>query len=83
MKTFKNKDMKITNKHTGYSFNLSEKQTANFFYTKNAKGEYINSSEDYTIENESDISDTRHYITCIGLFLLMVASGLLHIQWNY
>ncbi len=83
MKTFKNKDMKITNKHTGYSFNLSEKQTANFFYAKNAKGEYINSSEDYTMENESDISDTKYYLTCIALFILTIASGLLHIHWNY
>ena len=38
--------MKITNKHTGFSFNLSEQQAADFFYCKNAKGEYINKSED-------------------------------------
>ena len=45
--------MKITNKHTGFSFNLSEEQAADFFYCKNAKGEYINKSEDYTIEDEN------------------------------
>ena len=76
--------MKITNKHTGFSFNLSEKQAADFFYCKNAKGEYINKSEDYTVEDErNEISTFKFFIAMAGLVALTYCSLYLFFQWNF
>ena len=67
--------MKITHIKNGHSFELNETEAADFFFR--------NDHNDYEIEEISKISDIRHYLTCIALFILMVASGLLHIHWNY
>ena len=76
--------MKITNKQTGFSFILSPKETADFFYSKNAKGKFINTSEDYNIEDtERSISNTKFYFACVGLLALTVSSFLLHLHLNY
>ena len=75
MKTLKNYIMKITHIKNGHSFELNETEAADFFFR--------NDHNDYEIEEISKISDIRHYLTCIALFILMVASGLLHIHWNY
>ena len=76
--------MKITNKKTGHSFNISGKGAADFFYSKNAKGKFINTSEDYNIEDtERSISNTKFYFACAGLLVLTVSSFLLHLHLNY
>jgi hypothetical protein len=43
--------LRLTNKQTGHTFNLSPKEAADFFYTKNARKEFINPSEKYVIQN--------------------------------
>ena len=76
--------MKLTNKKTGHSFNLSGKGAADFFYSKNANGQYINLEEDYSIDNDTnDISQTKFFFCCLGLFVLVISSFLLHIHLNY
>ena len=76
--------MKITNKHTGFSFNLNPKETADFFYAKNAKGEFINKSEDYKIEDTyKEISTFRFFLLIVGLVALTYCSLYLYFQWNY
>ena len=80
---YKNK-MKLTNKHTGFSFNLSEKQAADFFYAKNAKGDFINKSEDYTLEDShKEISTFKFFMGMVGMIVLTYASLYLYFQWNY
>ena len=46
---------KLTHKLTGHSFKLSFVETAEFFYKKNANGEYINLFEDYQVEEVKKI----------------------------
>ena len=75
--------MKLTNKKTGHSFNLSGKGAADFFYAKNAKGEFINKSEDYSINNKNEISQLKFFLACVGLMALSLASFLLYLQLNY
>ena len=76
--------MKLTNKKTGHSFNLSGKGAADFFYSKNAKGKFINNKEDYTInDNKNEISQFKYFLTCFSLIALSLASFLLYIQLNY
>jgi hypothetical protein len=77
--------MKIINKHTGYSFNLSPKEAADFFYVKNSRGKYINTSDDYdVIEDKKELmSDFKFYLLCIGVVGLFMGSILLHIHLNY
>ena len=76
--------MKITNKHTKFSFNLNPKETADFFYAKNAKGEFINKSEDYKIEdNHNEVSTFKFFIGMVGMIILTYCSLYLYFQWNY
>ena len=79
--------MKIKSKKFGHSLNMSNKQYADFIYAKayNQDGKFksLNTSEDYIVVNESKVSNTKFYLTCIGLTVLSIASILLHIQWNY
>ena len=76
--------MKITNKKTGHSFNLSGKGAADFFYAKNAKGEFINSIDNYIVNDDSkEISDFKYYLCLASMMFLMVASAFLHIHLNY
>jgi hypothetical protein len=76
--------MKVTNKQTGFSFILSPKETADFFYSKNAKGKFNNPPEDYKIEDfDRSISNTKFYFACAGIFALTIASFLLHLYLNY
>ena len=76
--------MKITNKHTGHSFNLSGKGAADFFYAKNAKGKYINTLENYSIDDKkNEISQMKFFICCFGLIALSLGSFLLHLHLNY
>ena len=76
--------LKLTNKQTGHSFNLSPKEAADFFYTKNARKEFINPSEKYVIQNISnEVSTFKFWLCCIALILLFMGSILLHIQLNY
>ena len=74
--------MKIKNTKFGHSFELNNQQTADFLHAKNARKQFINLN-DYEVIQESKVSDTKFYLTCIGLTVLTVASALLHIQWNY
>jgi len=76
--------MKITNKKTGHSFNLSGKGAADFFYSKNAKGECINLGDDYSIDDETnEISQIKFFLCCFGLIALALGSFLLHLHLNY
>ena len=75
--------MKLTNKKTGHSFNLSGKGAADFFYAKNAKGELINKSDDYYINKDNEISQFKYFVTCFSLVALSLASFLLYLQLNY
>jgi hypothetical protein len=76
VKTLKKYIMKITNIKSGHSFELNEKEAADFFFR--------NDYRDYEIEDTSKkISDTQYYLACIGLFLLTVGSALLHLHLNY
>ena len=79
-----NNKMKIKNKLTGNSFNLSSKEAADFFYAKNARKEYINTLEDYEIEDKSEeISDGKFYFLCVCLSFIMFSSFLLYLNLNY
>jgi hypothetical protein len=76
--------MKITNKKTGHSFNLSGKGAADFFYSKNANGQYINLEEDYSIDDSTnEISQAKFVLCCLGLVALVISSFLLHLHLNY
>jgi hypothetical protein len=76
--------MKITNKHTGHSFNLSPKEVANFFYVKNSRGEFINTSEDYNIHDDKEImTKFEFFLLCTSMVGLFIGSFLLHIHLNY
>tara|TARA_R110002020_G_scaffold388426_1_gene599083 strand:- start:325 stop:555 length:231 start_codon:yes stop_codon:yes gene_type:complete len=76
--------MKITNKKTGHSFNLSGKGAADFFYAKNAKGEYINKTEHYSLNDDSnEISQIKFFLCCFGLLGLSLGSFLLYLHLNY
>ena len=75
--------MKLINKKTGHSFKLNPKESAKFFYAKNAYGEFINSKDDYRIVEEDVISDMQFYLLTFALIALSIASFILYIQWNY
>jgi hypothetical protein len=46
--------LKLTNKQTGHSFNLSPKEAADFFCKKNARKEFINPFEKYLIKDTNN-----------------------------
>jgi len=76
--------MRLTNKNTGNSFNLSPKETADFFYAKNGNGEFINSKDDYILKDTCrEVSTFKFFITCISLFALCYAALYLYLQFNY
>ena len=76
--------MRITNKKTGHSFNLSGKGAADFFNAKNANGEYINKTEDYSLnDNSNEVSQVKFFLCCVGLVGLVLGSFLLHLHLNY
>ena len=75
--------MKLINKKTGHSFKLNPKESAKFFYAKNANDEFINSKDDYRIVEEDVISDMQFYLLTFALIALSIASFILYIQWNY
>jgi hypothetical protein len=76
--------MRLTNKNTGFSFNLNPKETADFFYAKNAKREFINKREDYTLEdNHNEVSTFKFFIGMVGMIILTYCSLYLYFQWNY
>tara|TARA_R110000764_G_scaffold116711_2_gene203712 strand:+ start:448 stop:711 length:264 start_codon:yes stop_codon:yes gene_type:complete len=83
--------MKITNKKTGNSFNLSGKGAADFFYSKNANGEYINTLDKYSIDDnieeilkkDNEIGQVKFFLCCFGLIALVLGSFLLHLHLNY
>ena len=76
--------MRLTNRKTGKSFNLSPKEIADFFYAKNAKGEYINDTEEYSLkDNSNEISTFKFFLGCLGLIALVYGSFYLFLQFNY
>jgi hypothetical protein len=80
----KNKMLKLTNKQTGHSFNLSPKEAADFFCKKNARKEFINPFEKYLIKDtNNEVGKAQFIFCCIALIVLFVASILLHINLNY
>ena len=80
----KNKMLRLTNKQTGHSFNLSPKEGAGFFCRKNARKEFINPFEKYLIKDtNNEVGKAQFIFWCIALIVLFVASILLHIELNY
>jgi hypothetical protein len=77
--------LRLTNKQTGHSFNLSAKEAADFFCKKNARKEFINPFEKYLIKDtNNEVGKAfKFWLCCIALMVLFVASILLHIQLNY
>ena len=76
--------MKLTSKKTGKSFNLSGKGAADFFYAKNARGQYINDVDNYVIDdNKNEISNLKFFLGCVGMLVLLFSSFMLHIYLNY
>jgi hypothetical protein len=76
--------LKLTNKQTGHSFNLSPKEAADFFCKKNARKEFINPFEKYIVEDVSkEVSTFKFWLCSIALIVLFVSSILLHIELNY
>ncbi len=76
--------MRVTNKNTGISFILSPKETADFFYAKNANGKFINQKEDYTIKDETkEISQFKFYLMIVSMIALVYASFYLYLQLNF
>jgi hypothetical protein len=76
--------MKITNKKTGHTFNASPKEAADFFYAKNAKGKFINTSEDYLIQDpNTEISNIKFCCACLAMLALGYGSFYLFLQFNY
>ena len=75
--------MKITNKKTGHTFNLSPKEAADFFYAKNARGEDINKRQAHTVETPHDISNVKFTLACLAMAALCYASVRLYFQLNY
>ena len=76
--------MRLTNKKTGNSFNLSTKETKDFLETKNAYGIKINNSEDYIIKDTcKDISSFKFFLVCFALVALCYSSFVLFLHLNY
>jgi hypothetical protein len=75
----KNKMLKLTNKQTGHSFNLSPKEAADFFCKKNARKEFINPFEKYLIKDtNNEVGKAQFIFCCIALIVLFVSSILLN-----
>jgi hypothetical protein len=67
--------LKLTNKQTGHSFNLSPKEAADFFCKKNARKEFINPFEKYLIKDtNNEVSKAQFIFCCIALIVLFVTS---------
>jgi hypothetical protein len=64
--------LRLTNKQTGHSFNLSAKEAADFFCKKNARKEFINPFEKYLIKDtNNEVGKGSQFIfCCIALILL-------------
>ena len=72
---------KLTHNKTGHSFKLSFKETADFFYTKNANGEYINWLEDYNLEEVKKI-DYDFWLLTISTTIMAFVSLYYFFKWN-
>ena len=73
---------KLTNTKTGHSFKMSYQETADFFYKKNAYGDYINFLEDYDLEEQSTLTDLVFYSGMFGSITHSVFSIYLFLKWN-
>ena len=72
---------KLTHKLTGHSFKLSFVETADFFYKKNANGEYINLFEDYQLEEVKKI-DYDFWLLTISTTIMAFISLYYFLKWN-
>jgi hypothetical protein len=76
--------MRVTEKQTGISFNLTPKESADFFYMKNKDGEFINNFDEYIIHNpKTEISQFQFYLMIISFIALGYASIYLFLHLNY
>ena len=73
---------KLTNKLTGHSFKLSFKETGEFFFKKNAYGEYINWLSDYELEQVQEYTDFVFWTLMISTALLSVVCFHYFFKWN-
>ena len=75
----------------GYTFIMGSDDYSKFMHTKNARGKYINSNDDYEVvryiwkheKKKEAITDLQFYVLCGVMCILFMCSLLLYIQWNY
>jgi len=72
---------KLTHNKTGHSFKMSFKETADFFYTKNAHGEYINWLEDYELEEVRKI-DYEFLLLLTSTTIISFVCLYYFLKWN-
>ena len=76
--------MLLTNKNTGKSFYLNTKEAADFFHAKNAKGLYINSSDDYIVRSTTkEISTLKFMLGCVAVLSVMLSCIYLFFTLNF
>tara|TARA_R110002051_G_C8476679_1_gene460934 strand:+ start:411 stop:641 length:231 start_codon:yes stop_codon:yes gene_type:complete len=76
--------MRLTEKQTGISFNLTPKESADFFYMKNKDGQFINNFDEYIIQDpKSEISTFKFFLGCLAMLILCYACFYLFLQFNY
>mgnify|MGYP003142504461 FL=1 len=76
--------MRLTNKNTGSSFNLSPKEAADFFYAKNGKGQFINDKDDYILKDTCrEVSTLKFFLGITAMILLFFTSVYLFFYLNY
>ena len=76
--------MRLTNKNTGISFNLTPKEAADFFCMTDKDGNLINYIEEYERKDTcKEISSLKFYLGMTGLIALCYVSFYLYLQFNY
>ena len=76
--------MKLTNKNTGQSFYLNTKEAADFFHAKNAKGLYINSSDDYIVRSTTkEITTLKFMLGGVAVLSVMLSCIYLFFTLNF
>ena len=62
---------------------MSSRQGTSREGSSNTKAGAGNRNTQKTVDTSKEISNTKFYLTCIGLFALSLGSVLLHIHLNY
>lgn len=78
-------------KKYGHTFKMNSDDYRKFQHTKNARGQYINSNDNYEVvryiwehdKKKEPITDLQFYVLCGLMCIAFMCSLLLYIQWNY